>query len=168
MRAMMKTTLSAIALSLFLSLIFAAPGSAEDYEALKGVNSLKAVFDFRTGNPDSALIHLQLINDTYKDKTVQGMPGKPDFVVVFMDSSVKLLSSNRDGFSTEVQKKLEEMDKVISAASEAGIRLEICKFAVDFYGVDIESISPEIHRVPNGWISSIGYQAKGYSLVPVF
>ena len=36
------------------------------------------------------------------------------------------------------------------------------------YKVDASSISEDISRVPNGWISSIGYQAQGYSLVPVY
>jgi len=27
---------------------------------------------------------------------------------------------------------------------------------------------PEIKHVSNGWISLIGYQAKGYSLVPAY
>jgi hypothetical protein len=41
-------------------------------------------------------------------------------------------------------------------------------FAANFFNVDPETISPLISRVDNGWISSIGYQAKGYQLVPVY
>jgi len=36
------------------------------------------------------------------------------------------------------------------------------------FGVDTASILPEIKHVPNGWISLIAYQAKGYSIVPVY
>jgi intracellular sulfur oxidation DsrE/DsrF family protein len=48
------------------------------------------------------------------------------------------------------------------------IKLEICDFASKVFGVDPASILPEIKHVPNGWVSVIGYQARGYSLVPVY
>ena len=60
------------------------------------------------------------------------------------------------------------MDKVISAMSKDGIKLEICMFAANLFGVASESVSPEINRVHNGWISSMGYQAKGYALIPAY
>jgi intracellular sulfur oxidation DsrE/DsrF family protein len=143
-------------------------GWSADYKALEGVQSLKTVFDFRDGVPESALVHIQLVHDTYKDKAIHGSMKKPEFVVIFMASSVKLLSSKRDAFSAEERKALGKMDQVISAMSQDGIRLEVCSFAVNFFGIDLESIAPEIHRVSNGWISSMGYQAQGYSLVPSY
>lgn len=65
-------------------------------------------------------------------------------------------------------KTLAEMDKVVSAMAKDGIRMEMCMFAADLLKVDAASVSLEIQRVPNGWISSLGYQAKGYSLIPAF
>jgi hypothetical protein len=52
--------------------------------------------------------------------------------------------------------------------SKAGIKMEICLAAANVLGVDPASILPEIKRVGNGRISLIGYQANGYSLVPVY
>jgi len=51
---------------------------------------------------------------------------------------------------------------------EAGIGLEVCMAAVNILGVDAASLNPNFTKVPNGWIAEIGYQAQGYSLVPVF
>lgn len=65
-------------------------------------------------------------------------------------------------------KNVEEMDKVINAMSKDGMQMEICLFAANFFSVDPETISSLISRVNNGWISSIGYQEQGYTLVPVF
>jgi hypothetical protein len=45
--------------------------------------------------------------------------------------------------------------------------LEQCMLAAEVYEIDPEDILPEIDRVKNGYVSTIGYQAKGYSLVPV-
>jgi intracellular sulfur oxidation DsrE/DsrF family protein len=150
-------------LLVLLSLSFA---SAEEYDALKGVKSVKVMFDMRDGIPASAAVHLKLIHDTYKE--LLAMKKEPVFVVVFMGGAVKLISSNRTAFSTEDQKHLTEIADTISQMSKAGIRLEVCIFAVKFLGGDPASIYPEIKHVGNGWISEIGYQARGYQLVPVY
>jgi intracellular sulfur oxidation DsrE/DsrF family protein len=168
MNLKLKSTLSVIIFSTCLLLIFTAFGEAGEYKALKDVKSVNTIFDFRDGIPENALVHIKLVHDTYKDETIRAVTEKPDFVVIFMAGSVKLLSNNREGFSPEQKKMLEEMDNVISAMSQDGIQMEICMFASNFFNVDPASVSPLISRVDNGWISSIGYQAKGYTLVPVY
>jgi len=150
----------------FLVLSSLSFASAEEYHAMKGVDSANAIFDMRDGIPKSAAVHMQLILDTYKE--LGAMKKKPDFVVVFMASAVKLISSNRSEFSSEDQKYLKEIADTISKMCAAGIRLEVCLFAVKYFGVEPASISSRIKQVGNGWISEIGYQGKGYRLVPVY
>ncbi len=140
--------------------------SSDHYNAMKGIDSVNAIFDVRDGNPQSAALHLQLILDTYKNLVT--MEKKPVFVVVFMAGSVKLISKNHQDFDDEDQKSLKEIAGIISKMSEAGIRTEVCLFAAKVFGVEPDSILSEIERVGNGWISEIGYQTRGYSLVPVY
>jgi intracellular sulfur oxidation DsrE/DsrF family protein len=150
----------------FLVLSSLSSALAEEYDAMKGVNSVNVMFDMRDGNLETAIIHLNLIHDTYKE--LVAMKKNPVFVVVFMDSAVKLISSDHSGFKTEEQKFLEEIAAIIASMSKAGIRVEVCVFALKVFGVEPASILPDIERVGNGWISEIGYQARGYSLVPVY
>ena len=114
------------------------------------------------------MIHLQLVHATYKDQAIQAISQKPEFVVVFMDSSVLLLSNDREKFSDAEKNQLEEFDKTISAMVNDGIRLEVCLFAANLLGVKPETIASEIYQVENGWIASLGYQQKGYSLIPAY
>ncbi|MGB3210011.1 MAG: DsrE family protein [Desulforhopalus sp.] len=153
---------------LFLAGFVINSASAEQYQGLNGVKSVNTVFDFRDGNIGSALIHLKLVHDTYKDQAIQAVSQKPEFVVVFMDSSVLLLSSDRENFSDEEKKRLEEFDTTIAVMAKDGIRLEVCLFAANLLGVKPENIASEIHQVGNGWIASLGYQQKGYSLIPAY
>jgi len=139
---------------------------AEEYDAMKGVHSVNVMFDMRDGNLQSAVIHLNLIHDTYKELVAQKK--NPVFVVVFMGSSVKLISTDQRGFKAEEQKSLKQIADIISGMSKASIRVEVCLFAAKVFGVEPASILPEIQRVGNGWISEIGYQTRGYSLVPVY
>jgi intracellular sulfur oxidation DsrE/DsrF family protein len=109
---------------------------------------------------------MQLIYDTYTE--LVAIKKNPVFVVVFMASAVKLISSNRTEFSADDQKYLDEIADTVTKMSKAGIELKACLAAVKYFGVEPASIQSEIKHVGNGWISEIGYQAKGYSLVPVY
>ena len=158
-----------IVLNLFvaISLLCAVSvASGEEYKAMKGVESAKAVFDEREMNPKSAALHLRVIHDTYKE--LVSMKKNPAFVIIFIGPSVRLISKNRVGFSPEDQKSLDEIAATIAAMSKDGIDLEICLVAAKILNVDPASVLPEIKRVGNGWISQIGYQAQGYALVPVY
>ena len=164
---MKKKIITLVNLFLVISLIcVVSTVSAEEYKAMKGIKSAKAVFDERIGNPKSAAFNLKIIHQTYKE--LAAMKKKPVFVVVFIGPSVKLISKNREGFSPEDQKSLDEIANTISAMSKDGINLEICLVAAKVFNVNPASVLPEIKRVDNGWISVIGYQAQGYSLVPVY
>ena len=151
-----------------LSFVVLANSSGEEYEALKGLNSVKAVFDVRINSPKSAALHLKLIHETFKDKNIQAVERNPAFVVVFIGPSVKLISKQREGFSSEEHTVLDEIARIISEMSRDGIKFEICLIAARVFGVDPASVLPEFQHVGNGWISSIGYQAQGYSLVPAY
>lgn len=168
MKQSVASTLKAVISLLCLVGFFVVPASAEEYAALKGVQSVKTIFDFRDGDTESALIHLRLVHDTYKDQAIQSISKKPEFVVVFMDVSVLLLSSNREKFASEDKNRLEEFDKTIKAMAQDGIRLEVCMFAANLLGVKPETIAPEIHQVGNGWIASLGYQQQGYAVIPAY
>ena len=154
---------------LIMCLLAVTAGNAfsEEYVALKGLKSVKAVFGFERGNPQNALVQLQVIHQTFKDKNIWMGNKKPEIVVVFYGPSVKLVSKNRAGFAAADQKILDEYTSTISAMAKDGIKFEICLIAVKLLGVEPSSILPEIKQVGNGWISVIGYEAQGYSLVPV-
>jgi intracellular sulfur oxidation DsrE/DsrF family protein len=140
--------------------------SAEESEALKGVKSAKTIFDVRVANPKAAAIQLKLIHQTYQQLVAENK--QPVCVVSFMGPAVKLISKNRQGFAAEDQKSLEEIAETISRMAKDGLRVEICLFAARLFGVDAASILPEIKKVENGWVSLIGYQAQGYSLVAAY
>lgn len=152
---------------IFLTVSSLSPlASAEEYDAMKGVDSVNVFFDMRDANPMIADVHLALILDTYNE--LVAMKKKPDFVVVFMGGAVKLISSDRCQFSSEERKYLDAIADTISKMFKAGIRLEVCLAAVKYFNIDPASIQSELKQVGNGWISEIGYQARGYQLVPVY
>ena len=160
-----------VLVSIFMVVFFfagVANVTAQQYEALQGVFSVKAIFDMRIGDPKSAALHLDLIRQTFKDKSITELTSEPIFVVVFIGPSVKLISKNREGFSPEDRQSLDKIANTLSRMSKDGIIMEACMVAANLFGVEPASILPEIKQVPNGFISLIAYQAKGFGLVPVY
>lgn len=159
-------------LILFVAVGFLAAASidaqSEEYPALEGLNSIKAVFDVRAENPNGLELYLKLIHDTFNDKNIQAVSEKRDFVIVFMGPAVKLISKNRTGLTPGQSKALDQIAGTISVMSKDGIRFEVCMFAAKHFQVEPSSILPEIKQVGNGWISLIAYEAANYSLVPVY
>ncbi len=137
----------------------------QEYEALKGLKSIKAVFEFRKDDPKSAAFYLNAIHQTYKDKNITAVTENPDFVVVFTGPGVKVLSKNKEDFPPEEHEIIDNIANKISAMVKDGIKMEICLVAATIHGIDPESILPDIKPVYNGWISLIGYQNNGYSLI---
>ncbi len=168
----MRRRSPAIAASLLAAIfMFSVAGftaQAEEYGILKGAKSVDAVFDFRAGNPETVAILLDMMLQTVKDlKTLEGVE-EPSFSVVFIGPSVKLITTRGAEFFPEQKEALSKIANTVTEMSKAGVDLEICLAAAGLFGVDPATVLPEIKRVPNGLVSLIGYQEKGYSLVPVY
>ncbi len=168
MRSETKVLIKCLLISVCLLCITSGASYGEGYKALDGLTSVKAVFDIRAGNPKGAAMQLDMIYKITHDKSIIAVTDKPEFAVVFIGPSVKLISKNREGFSQEEQKSMDEIAGTVSKMAKEGVRLEICLVAAKVMGVDLSSILPDIAGVENGWISLIGYQAKGYSIVPAY
>jgi hypothetical protein len=122
----------------------------------------------RIKNPKGAALLFKLVHDTYKDNNIMAVTKKPAFVVIVIGPSVKLISKKKEGFSPEEQKVLDEIANTISESSKDGMKLEMWLFAAKVVNVDPASVVPSIKHVPNGWVSLIGYEARGYPLVAVY
>jgi intracellular sulfur oxidation DsrE/DsrF family protein len=163
-----NTVFRIVALAALCCLFSLAPALGSGYEALSGVSEAKAVFDVRSGSPKTTWIYLDLIHKTYKDKSIREVTDTPDFKIVFIGPAVKLISTDPQRFGEEDKPWLDKIAAIIPAMAADGITLEICMYAADLMGVKAESVFPEIIQVENGWISLIGYQNRGYSLVPAY
>jgi intracellular sulfur oxidation DsrE/DsrF family protein len=167
----MKKNASLFAVLLVVSvMVFSAfsTASAAGYDMLQGLKSFNAVVDMRSAKPQSLAMQLGLIHAMYNDASVRKVTEKPDFVVIFIGPSVKLVSTDISGFSGEDREAVVKIADTVAAMAKDGIKFEICLVAADLLGVDRASILPEIKHVDNGWISLVGYQHLGYGLVPVY
>lgn len=155
------------AVIVFLLLIFSpAPAMSQEYEALKGVQELKTVFDYGHGSPEAALLIFPAIRGVYQSKSVTSLTQPPTAVIVFHDQAVKFLSTERKGGKKE-NETLDKIAEMIRQFKKDGVKMEVCMYAVKVMGVNPDTILPEIKKVENGWVSVSGYQAQDYSLIVI-
>lgn len=136
-----------------------------DLVALQGVKTGKGIFDINITDADKLPLYLQVIKETNEGLKRQGV--KPDLIVAFRGSAVRLVSSNRTGFSTDQKESLEHADELIRELAKQGVRFEACAIATRLFHVDNATITPEVKVVANTFISLIGYQARGYAIIPI-
>jgi uncharacterized protein len=159
---------------LALLLLPAANSTSAEYEAMEGVESADAVFDFRIGDAQTALGHLDLIHSMVEDPNMVLNDEPPEFVVVFIGPSVNLITANEAGQGENQQNEQNQQEQLaavadkIASMAQDGILFEVCMTTAHALDIDPDSILPEINQVGNGWISVIGYQQQGYALVADF
>lgn len=141
--------------------------SAGEYEALDGVKRVKTVFDVSIGSPQVANLVFWAVKNVYEDSSVQGLPEPPKVAVVFHGPAVKMISSDRKGFTAEDNEALDKFAAMIREMKKDGVKIEVCQYALKVLGVDPSTILPEIDQVGNGFISIAGYQAQGYSVITI-
>lgn len=164
-RKFAKCAVLALALTFALASVSLAGGDMQ-YASLKGVKEVKAVVDWRHGKPMTAAFQLKLLYGSYQD--LKKMGKNPTYAVIFIGPSVFLISSNTAKFKGGDQKHVKEFKATLSAMAKDGIRFEVCDAALKFLKVDPATIMTEVKHVPNGWVAEMGYQAQGYSFVPIF
>jgi intracellular sulfur oxidation DsrE/DsrF family protein len=159
----------------FLALIIAAlliaipafSAISKDYTALDGVDQVKAVFDVTSGSAETINIVFWAVKNVYEDQSVRDLKKPPTVAVVFHGPAVKLISTDTEGFSDAEKEAVDEFSGLIRRMKGDGVKLEVCMYAVKVLGVDPATILPEVDKVGNGFISIVGYQAKGYSVVNI-
>lgn len=136
-----------------------------DRVALQGVKVGKGIFDINLTDALRLPLYLGVIEETLEGLKAQGV--KPEIVIAFRGTAVKMVSSEREGFDNEQKAALEDSDELIKELAKNGVRFEACAIATRLFGVDNKSILPQVKVVGNTFISLIGYQAKGYALIPI-
>jgi intracellular sulfur oxidation DsrE/DsrF family protein len=131
-------------------------GPPDDREALKGLDTGKVIFDIRVSEPEKMIFNLGLIVETFEGLRKQGV--KPVMIAAFRGPGVKLLT--REGSTEEIRDLLSELKKL-------GVRMEVCGVATRVFKVDNANLLPEVILVGNGFASLIGYQNKGYAVIPI-
>ncbi len=154
----------------FLGLLVSYLVNAEkptDGDALRDVNEGKVVWDVTVGSPSKLLLLMKVIEETYDDLIRQYV--KPDMIFTFHGLVVKLISSQPLDLPLDEEEAHEKvLDQLREFSKRPGVKMESCSVAARLLGIGNDTIIPEVKPVGNTFVSLIGYQKKGYALIPIY
>src|SRR5210317_1443583 len=133
--------------------------------ALEGVTNSNAVYDISPGGK-RLLGQLNVIHKTYEQLVAFGQ--NPKFILAFRGGATKFVTTGDKYISSKDLKVKKKIQQKIKDMNELGAKMELCGIAAKGNKVNESDFLPGIEVVANGYISVIGYQSKGYNLVPIY
>jgi intracellular sulfur oxidation DsrE/DsrF family protein len=147
-----------------------APGAMPRAEAaedgvLAGLKDVRIAFDITAGEPGRLLNVLNTIDETRESLLRQGVI--PHFVLAFRGPATLLTQTDLARLKPEDRETAVKIAaRLKQLRSTPGIeRLDQCSLAMRTQKVDRAQVNPDVTVVENGWITLVGYQAKGYAYI---
>ncbi len=165
----MLEKLKILASLILATLLLSVPVWAEDFtntDALKNVSAVKAYFDVKAGGAAKLEKRLHWIDDTYKQLTKKGV--KAEFVIGFRGEASYFVTKGDDDYIFEEDAQMKKkIYSWIKRFKKLGFVLEQCGISAGLYDIEPEDFLEEVKVVQSSYVSTIAYQAKGYSFVPM-
>lgn len=136
------------------------------FAATLGAAEYKAVFDCASSNPRYILSRVQLIERTKTQ--IEAQDDTVRFALTMHGGCVMAASENADYHVKEdevlyMQKTQERLKRL----KNTGVRIIACAIALEGNAIDREDVLPYIRISENSYIDTIGYQNRGYALMPL-
>lgn len=164
MQVIYKTFLLGVFLFILISGALAEKPS--DTDALENIEVGKVVWDVLASRPDRLLFYLKLIDETYHDLVRQDV--EPDMVFIFHGRALQLIKSEEvDFLPKDKQAHQEALALINDLSARSGVRMEACSISARMQDIENDGIISDVKMVGNTYVSLIGYQSKGYSVIPV-
>lgn len=134
-------------------------------EQAGGPNEMRVAFDVTDGNPKALLVKLATIDLTRKQliergitpKIVLGFRGDASY---FTQTDMSLVKEADREDAARIQAKIREL-----RAANGVDAVEQCNIPLASRKINPANLMQEVKLVPNGWISMVEYQQKGYSYI---
>src|SRR5690348_11547844 len=160
----------ALAFLLAAAVVFAAPAMgahawAADDNSIAGLKDAKVAFDITAGEPGRLLNILNTIDETREGFLRHGVT--PHFVLAFRGPARLLTQTDLSRLKPEDRDTAAKVAaKLKQLKATPGIEgLAQCAIAMRGQKVDKDKVNPDVTVVENGWLTLVGYQAKGYAYI---
>jgi intracellular sulfur oxidation DsrE/DsrF family protein len=154
-----------ILLSALAAMMLAGCAAMSQESAGPASREMKIAFDVTDGNPQALLTKLTVIDLTRKQLIESGVT--PKMVIAFRGDASYYTQTN-----LTMIKEADRADALAIAAKLRELRkangveaLEQCNVPLASRKLKPADLMQEVKLVPNGWISLVGYQEKGYSYI---
>ncbi|MBK5930216.1 DsrE family protein [Halochromatium salexigens] len=105
--------------------------------------------------------------ETYEGLKRQGV--EPEMVFTFRGPSLALISSDHTDVPLDQEQHYEAIaEQIKQLQAKPNVHMEACSVAARLLKVDPDTLLPGIDFVGNAFVSQIGYQSKGFAIIPIF
>lgn len=150
---------------MFGSQVLAAEHDLDNNVALHGLTNLSVFFDVNVGNAGLLNKRMDLIDRTITQ--LKQANTKVIAVIGFRSGASRFVTKEADYIIDEELEHKKAVQTWVRKFVSQGIRVEQCSLAAEQQGIAFGDFMPEVAVVKNGYVSMIGYQAKGYAVIPM-
>ncbi|NNK12987.1 MAG: DsrE family protein, partial [Desulfofustis sp.] len=148
-----------------LTVIVAAASNHNNDSALKGIKTAQVYFDVSLKDDNLLVFRMEMLDKTIKQIEDAGL--EVSTVVGFRGGASRFITKDDHYVLEEEISNKKKIQDWVKQFSERGIIIEQCSIAAGILDIPQEDFMEEIKVVGNGYISLVGYQAQGYSVVPM-
>jgi len=152
-----------------LIVAFGQPLGAQDRfnndRALEGLSQSKVYFDVSLDDDKKLALRMDLVNRTVQQ--IKNRVVDVSAVIGFRGGASRFITSDDHYVLEEEQANKVKIQEWVKSFANQGITIEQCSIAAELYNINLGDFMPEVTIVQNGYVSLVGYQNKGYAVVPM-
>lgn len=156
-----------VSIVLIIMGLFTVPTIAEttfhNNSSLKGLKKIQVYFDVNLKDDKLLVVRMELLNRTVKQMEDAGL--EVTCVIGFRGGASRFITRNEHYVLAEEVRNKRKIQDWVKRLSSRGIVVEQCAIAAELLDIPAKDFLPEVKIVGNGYISLIGYQTQGYSVV---
>ena len=157
-----------IATVIFLVAFIVPSGAQTKYDndrALKNVVQPNVYFDVNLDDSQKLLLRMNLLEQTVRQLKEGGLD--MSVVIGFRGGASRFVTKGDDYVLDDESGNKKKIQEWVSRFAAEGMIIEQCSIAADLLAIAHEDFLPGVQIVANGYVSLIGYQNQGYSVVPM-
>ena len=147
------------------SVSFSSEKSFDNDLSLNGLTKVSVYFDVSLKEDELLVFRMDLLDKTIKMMEESGL--EVTTVIGFRGGASRFITKDDHYVLEEEVENKKKIQDWIKRFSSQGITIEQCAIAAEINDIPVDDFLSEVKIVGNGYISLVGYQAQGYSVVPM-
>src|SRR5210317_1587595 len=165
MRYLFQNVMMVLAILVTCSISFSSQTSLDNNLSLNGVTKAYVYFDISLKEDELLVFRMNLLDRTIREMNEAGL--EVTTVIGFRGGASRFITKDDHYVLEEEVENKKKIQDWIKRFSSQGITVEQGAIAAEINDIPVDDFLSEVKLVGNGYISLIGYQAQGYSVVPM-
>jgi hypothetical protein len=165
MIGLLQKIVLALAITSCLTMPLASASNLDNSAALQGLKTAKVYFDVSLKDDNLLVFRMELLDKTIKQMAEDGL--EVNGIIGFRGGASRFITNDDHYVLEEEISNKKKIQEWVREFAKSGMVVEQCAIAAEILDIPQEDFISEVKVVGNGYVSLIGYQAQGYSVVPM-